>query len=82
MTKRDKHSGQKERFSHVRKIYDAFPVKDMSFDEFRRAYERETSPVNARRELKELVRYRGQQRTQSLIAAHSKKQINAKLMEN
>lgn len=82
MKKRDKKSGKKERFSYARKLYDSFITKDMTFEEFERAYKHETSPVNARRELKEMIRYRGHQRTQRLLAAQSKKQIDAKLLEN
>lgn len=80
--KRDKHSGRKERFSHVRKIYDAFGEKDMSFEDFERAYEKETSPQNNKRELKELVRYRSQQRTQKEVAARSRQQIDQRILEN
>ncbi len=82
MKRRDKKLRKKERFSHVRKLYDSFAVKDMPFEEFRRAYEEETSPTTANRELKELIRYRGQQRTQRLVAARSEKQINDKIGEN
>ena len=82
MKQRDKRSRKKERFSKVRKLYDTFTVKDMSFSDFERAYNAETSPRRMQRELKELVRYRGQQRTQGLVAAQSKKQINARLVEN
>ena len=82
MTKRDKRSGKKERYDVVTRLYNAFTTKDMTLDEFRRAYNAELSPVTMRRELKELVRYRGQQRTQRLVAEHSKKNIDARLMEN
>ena len=82
MKKRDKRSGKKERFSVARKLYDSFTVKDMPFEEFKKAYERETSPRRMQRELKELVRYRGHQRTQGLVAAHQKKEIDARLVEN
>jgi len=82
MKRRHKESGEKKRYSHVRRIYDAFTMKDMTFEEFKVAYERETSPRNLRNELKELIRYRGHQRTQQLVAARSKKQIDAKLSEN
>lgn len=79
---RDKRSGRKERFSHIRKIYDALVVEDMSFEDFKRAYERETSPQNSKRELKELVRYRSHQRTQREVAARSRQQVNQRILEN
>ena len=82
MKKRDKRSGRKERFSIARKLYDSFTVKDMSFSDFERAYNAELSPRKMQRELKELVRYRGHQRTQGLLAAHQKKEIDARLMED
>ena len=83
MEKNQRHKPKKkERFSYARKLYDSFTVKDMSFGEFERAYERETSPQNLRSELKELVRYRGQQRTQALLAAQSREQIDAQIQEN
>jgi len=82
LKKRDKKFRKKERFSHIRKIYDALAVKDMSFADFERAYKRETSVQNNKRELKELVRFRSYQRTQRMVAAQSKNQIDQRISEN
>ena len=82
MNKRNKKPRKKERFSEARRLYDSFSVKDMTFEEFEKKYNALVSPVRARNELKELVRFRGHQRTQRLIAAQSKRQIDAKLSEN
>jgi len=82
MKRRSRKTKQKERYSHIRKLYDAFTIKDMTFQEFKKAYERETSPRAMRNELKELVRFRGHQRTQRLVAAQAKEQIDQKLSEN
>ncbi|GAF89884.1 unnamed protein product, partial [marine sediment metagenome] len=59
---------KKERYDIVTKLYNAFTVKDMTLKEFRIAYERETSPRNMKKELKELVRFRSHQRTQGAVA--------------
>ena len=80
--RRNKKSGKKQRHSHIREIYDAFPIKDMTFKEFEGAYNKATSPVTMRNELKELIRYRSHQRTQRLVAVQSKKQLDARLWED
>ena len=80
--RRHKKSGKKERYDEVVRLYNSFAVKDMTLDEFRKAYERETSPVRLRNELKELVRFRGHQRTRRLLAEHQKQTIDKKVLEN
>ena len=81
MKQRTKKSGKKERYDVVTKLYNSFTIKDMTLDEFRKAYLAETSPTTMRNELKELVRYRSHQRTQGLVAAHQKKEIDTVLSE-
>ena len=77
--KRTKKSGKKERFSQARKIYDSFPHKDMTFREFERAYNRELSPNLMKRELNELIRYRGYQRMHRDVATLQRQEIDAKI---
>ncbi len=70
---------KKKRFDHIEKLYNSFTVKDMTLEEFRRAYAEETSPVKARRELSQMVGSLDKQRTQGLVAAYQKKEIDARL---
>lgn len=72
---------KKQRYDTVTRLYDSFQDKDMSLDEFRRAYERETSPRKAQKDLAAIIQFRQTRQTQQLVAAHQKQKIDAKLSE-
>ncbi len=74
-----KRRPRKKRFDRIEKLYNSFVTKDMTLEEFRRAYAKETSPTTARRELSQMVDSLDKQRTQGLVAAYQKKEIDARL---
>ncbi len=72
---------RKPRFDHIEKLYNSFTKKDMTLEAFRKAYLAEINPPKMRRELVSMVDSIQKTRTQQLVAAHQKREIDKKLAE-
>ncbi len=72
---------KKPRFDHIAKLYESFANKDMTLEEFRRAYIAELDPAKMKGELHKILDSRDKSRTQAMMAKYQKKQIDTKLAE-
>lgn len=72
---------KKPRYDHIAKLYASFTNKDMTLEEFRKAYLAELDPSKMKRDIGQILHTRDKSRTQAMVAKHQKQQIDNKLAE-
>lgn len=72
---------KKPRFDYIAKIWNSFPEKDMTLEEFRKAYLAELDPGKMKKELHGILQTRERKRTQAMMAKYQKQQIDKKIAE-
>lgn len=70
------------KYAEADAIYDSFKTKDMSRQQFRKAYFDATDPTKLQRDLGETLAFRQNLRTQRLLGKQKKLKIDSAISEN